>query len=230
MNAQDKHAARERSAAHAAMLRDIEIELAITRHEVGKDRFDPEVMAALAAVPRERFVPEAYHALAFTNGPLPIGHGQTISQPYIVALMTDLLQPRSASVILEIGTGSGYQAAVLAEIVRQVYSIEVVQTLALAARERLAALGYRNVEVRHADGHDGWVEHAPYDGIVVTAAALAVPHPLVKQLKTGGRLVIPVGNPGTVQQLILIEKGADGYIYSRDVLPVSFVPLTRSLP
>jgi len=218
-----------RAAEHAAMLSDIEDVLAYTCREVGKAAFAPCVMAALAAVPRERFVPESYRPLAFANGPLPIGHGQTISQPYIVALMTDLLVPRSDSTILEIGTGSGYQAAVLAEIVRQVYSIEVVLALAESARERLAALGYRNVEVRHADGHAGWEEHAPFDGIVVTAAALNVPPPLVAQLKPGGRLVIPIGLPGDIQQLCLIEKRADGGTHSRDVLPVSFVPLTRTL-
>jgi protein-L-isoaspartate(D-aspartate) O-methyltransferase len=186
-------------------------------------------MDALAAVPRERFVPESYRAFAFANGPLPIGHGQTISQPYIVALMTDLLAPRPDSVILEVGTGSGYQAAVLARIVRQVYSVEVVSALAEAARERLAALGCRNVEVRHADGHDGWPEHAPYDGIVVTAAAPAVPPPLIEQLKPDGRLVIPVGLTGDIQQLHLIKKHADGGTDDRYVLPVAFVPLTRTL-
>lgn len=217
------------TAEFAAMLRDIEDELACTSREVGKTAFDPRVMAALAAVPRERFVPLSHRTLAFANGPLPIGHGQTISQPYIVALMTDLLAPRADSVVLEIGTGSGYQAAVLAEIVRQVYSVEVVAALAEAARERLAALGYANVTVRHADGHDGWPEHAPYDGIVVTAATPDVPPALVAQLRTGGRLVVPVGFPGDIQQLRLIEKREDGSVASRDLLPVAFVPLTREL-
>lgn len=209
----------------AAMLRDIADELAYTRRELGIDAFAPRVMDALASVPRERFVPETHRALAFANGPLPIGHGQTISQPYIVALMTDLLAPRADSVILEIGTGSGYQAAVLAEIVRQVYSVEIVAALADAARERLAALGYANVAVRHADGHAGWPEHAPYDGIVVTAATPVVPPALLAQLKPGARLVVPVGHPGDVQQLRLIERRADGSLASRDLLPVAFVPL-----
>ena len=213
----------------AAMLRDIEEEIALTRRAIGKEAFAPEVMAAMAKVPRERFVPETHRYLAFANGPLPIGHGQTISQPYIVALMTDLLAPRSDSVVLEVGAGSGYQAAVLAEIVRQVYSIEIVGALAEAARERLAALGYANVAVRHADGYGGWREHAPFDGIVVTAAAPAVPPPLLEQLKPGGRLVVPVGLAGDIQQLRLIEKRPDGGIDSRDVLPVAFVPLTRTL-
>jgi protein-L-isoaspartate(D-aspartate) O-methyltransferase len=217
------------AAERASMLRDIEMEVAYTRNEIGKVAFDERVMAAIAKVPREQYVPESHRHFAFTNGPVPIGQGQTISQPYIVALMTDLLAPRADSVILEIGTGSGYQAAVLAEIVQRVYSIEVVAALAEAARERLAALGYANVAVRHADGFAGWPEHAPFDGIIVTAAAPAVPPPLVEQLKHGGRLVIPVGLPGEIQQLRLIEKRTDGGIDSRNVLPVVFVPLTRAL-
>jgi protein-L-isoaspartate(D-aspartate) O-methyltransferase len=217
------------AAERASMLRDIEMEVEYTRNEIGKDAFDEPVMAAIAKVPREQFVPESHRIFAFRNGPVPIGQGQTISQPYIVALMTDLLAPRADSVILEIGTGSGYQAAVLAEIVQRVYSIEVVAALAEAARERLAALGYANVAVRHADGFAGWAEHAPFDGIIVTAAAPAVPPPLVEQLKPGGRLVIPVGLPGDIQQLHLIEKRTDGGIDSRNVLPVAFVPLTRAL-
>lgn len=212
-----------------AMLRDIRDELAFTREEVGKDAFDERTLAAIAKVPREQFVPEPHRVLAFRNGPLPIGHGQTISQPYIVALMTDLMAPHADSVVLEIGTGSGYQAAVLAEIVQQVYSIEVVAALAESARERLAALGYANVSVRLADGFAGWPEHAPFDGIVVTAAAPAVPPPLVEQLKPGGRLLIPVGPPGGIQQLRVVEKRKDGGVDSRNVLPVAFVPLTRTL-
>lgn len=212
-----------------AMLRDIGDELAFTREEVGKDAFDERMLAAIAKVPREQFVPEPHRVLAFRNGPLPIGHGQTISQPYIVALMTDLMALRADSVVLEIGTGSGYQAAVLAEIVQQVYSIEIVASLAESARERLAALGYANVSVLHADGFAGWPEHAPFDGIVVTAAAPAVPPPLVEQLKPGGRLLIPVGPPGGIQQLRVVEKRKDGGVDSRNVLPVAFVPLTRAL-
>jgi len=212
----------------AEMLRGIEDEVAYTRHEIGKDAFDARVMAAMAKVPREQFVPESSRHFAFSNGPVLIGHGQTISQPYIVALMTDLLAPRPDSIVLEVGTGSGYQAAVLAELVRHVYSIEIVEPLALAARERLAALGYANVTVRHADGYHGWPEHASYDGIVVTAAAPAVPPPLVEQLCIGARLVIPVGLPGEVQVLTLIEKQADGTCSRRNVLPVAFVPLTRA--
>ncbi|MBL8420433.1 MAG: protein-L-isoaspartate(D-aspartate) O-methyltransferase [Dechloromonas sp.] len=210
------------------MLRDIEREIAYTRHEIGRDTFAPRVMAAMAAVPREQFVPESGRHLAFANGPLAIGHGQTISQPYIVALMTDLLAPRPQDSILEIGTGSGYQAAVLAQLVRQVFSVEIIAALATAAGERLARLGYANVGVRHADGFHGWPEHAPYDGIVVTAAAPQVPPPLVEQLKPGARLVIPVGLPGSVQELKVVEKHADGSIATRNILLVAFVPLTRA--
>ncbi len=210
------------------MLRDIEREVAYTRHEIGRDAFAPRVMAAMAAVPREQFVPESGRHLAFANGPLAIGHGQTISQPYIVALMTDLLAPRPQDTILEVGTGSGYQAAVLAQLARQVYSVEIIAALATAAGQRLARLGYANVSVRQADGFHGWPEHAPYDGIVVTAAAPQVPPPLVEQLKPGARLVIPVGMPGGVQELKVVEKDADGSITSRNILLVAFVPLTRA--
>ena len=210
------------------MLRDIEREVAYTRDEIGRDAFAPEVMAAMAAVPREQFVPDYSRGHAFANGPLAIGHGQTISQPFIVALMTDLLAPRPQDTILEIGAGSGYQAAVLAELVRQVYSVEIIAALATAAGERLARLGYANVSVRHADGYHGWPEHAPYDGIIVTAAAPQVPPPLVEQLKPGARLVIPVGMPGSVQELRVVEKDADGAIATRNILLVSFVPLTRA--
>jgi len=210
------------------MLRDIEREVAYTRHEIGRDAFAPRVMAAMAAVPREQFVPESGRHLAFANGPLAIGHGQTISQPYIVALMTDLLAPRPQDNILEIGTGSGYQAAVLAQLARQVYSVEIIAALATAAGQRLTRLGYDNISVRHADGFHGWPEHAPFDGIVVTAAAPQVPPPLVEQLKPGARLVIPVGMPGGVQELKVVEKHADGSITSRNILLVAFVPLTRA--
>jgi protein-L-isoaspartate(D-aspartate) O-methyltransferase len=216
------------NAGQTDMLRDIEREVAYTRHEIGRDAFAPRVMAAMAAVPREQFVPESGRQLAFANGPLAIGHGQTISQPYIVALMTDLLAPRPQDSILEIGTGSGYQAAVLAELVGQVHSVEIIAALATAAGERLERLGYDNISVRHADGFHGWPEHAPYDGIVVTAAAPQVPAPLVEQLKPGARLVIPVGLPGGVQELQVVEKHADGTIETRSILLVAFVPLTRA--
>ena len=213
-----------------AMLRDIEAEVAFTRREIGKDALDERAMAAMARVPRERFIPEPYRHRAFDNGPVPIGHGQTISQPYIVALMTDLLRPRPDSVILEIGTGSGYQAAVLAELVAQVYSIEVVGELAAAAGERLQRLGYGNVTVRNADGYHGWPECAPFDGIIVTAASPRIPPPLVEQLKPGGRLVIPLGLPGDAQALTVVEKCDDGTVVRRNILMVAFVPLTRMSP
>lgn len=213
-----------------AMLRDIEYEVRLTRHEIGKDALDKRVMDAMAKVPRERFVPESHRVLAFRNGPLPIGHGQTISQPYIVALMSDLLHARPDGVLLEVGTGSGYQAAVLAELAQHVYSIEIVAALAKAAGERLAHLGYDNVTVRHGDGYHGWEEHAPFDGIVVTAAAPHIPPPLIEQLKPGARLVIPVGPPGGVQVLKVVDKRADGSHDSRDILMVAFVPLTRASP
>jgi protein-L-isoaspartate(D-aspartate) O-methyltransferase len=208
------------------MLRDIEMEVEITRRYIGKDALDPRVMAAMARVPRERFLPLGMHALAFRNGPVPIGHGQTISQPYIVALMTDLLNPQPDHVVLEVGTGSGYQAAVLSLLVERVYSLEVIEALAREAEARLKELGYGNVEVSLGDGYAGWPEHAPYDGIIVTAAAPHIPAPLVEQLKPGGRLVIPVGRPGWTQELRVVEKTPEGRVREKDVLAVAFVPLT----
>jgi protein-L-isoaspartate(D-aspartate) O-methyltransferase len=212
-----------------AMLQDILWEVEATRRHIGKDALDARVMRVMAEVPRERFVPEDMRALAFRNGPVPIGHGQTISQPYIVALMTDLLAPEPDDVILEVGTGSGYQAAVLSRLVRKVYSLEIIEALATAARSRLAELGYDNVEVYHRDGYQGLPEHAPYDGIIVTAAAPFIPPPLIEQLKPGARLVIPVGHPGWSQELKLVEKLADGRLREQDVLGVAFVPLTGKL-
>lgn len=190
-------------------------------------RFDPRVMDAILRVPRHLFVPPAQRPHAYENRPLPIGHAQTISQPYIVALMTDLLKPGREDSVLEIGAGSGYQAAVLAELVRAVYTIEIVEPLAAEARGRLERLGYRNVEVRTGDGYKGWEERAPFDAIMVTAGAAEVPPALLRQLKPGGRMVIPVGPAWSVQSLMLIEKQADGSIRSREVLPVRFVPFTR---
>ncbi len=209
------------------MLKDIRAEAKYTRHFVGKDAFEPRVMEAMGRVPRQEFVESDMRMFAFDNGPLPIGYGQTISQPYIVALMTDLLEPEAGDVMLEVGTGSGYQAAVLAQVVEKVYSIEVVEPLAIRAKSRLARLGYDNVETRWGDGYLGWEEHAPYDGIVVTAAAAHVPPMLVEQLKPGARLVIPVGLPHLSQTLQVIEKDDTGTVRSRDILSVAFVPLTR---
>jgi protein-L-isoaspartate(D-aspartate) O-methyltransferase len=185
----------------------------------------PRVRLSLGALERHRLVPPAEVSRAYRNHPLPIGSGQTISQPYIVALSTDLLSPKGSDVILEVGTGSGYQAAVLAEIVSKVYSIELIADLGNTARQRLQELGYKNVEVRIGDGYAGWPEKAPFDGIVVTAAAPRVPKALVDQLKTGGRLVIPVGGEGEMQYLKLLTKRADGGVDEKRVLAVRFVPL-----
>ena len=192
----------------------------------GKSALDREVLQALGEVGRHEFVPARRRSEAYGNYPLPIGHGQTISQPYIVALMTDLIQPEPDDAVLEVGTGSGYQAAVLAKLTRQVYSIEIIEALADQAAERLQRLGYANVETRLGDGYYGWEEHAPFDAIVVTAAASHVPPPLVQQLKPGGKMVIPVGPRFTVQYLLLVEKSADGEVVTRQITPVRFVPLT----
>ncbi len=208
------------------MLRDIEWEVELTKKHIGKDRLDPRVMEAMARVPRHEFVPEESRVYAYDNGPLPIGFGQTVSQPFIVALMTDLLEPGEEDVVLEVGTGSGYQTAVLAELVKKVYSIEIIAELAEKARERLQRLGYTNVEIKVGDGYFGWPEHAPFDGILVTAAAPEIPRPLIDQLKPGGRLVIPVGDPFGYQMLKVVRKDEKGDIQIRDVLGVAFVPLT----
>jgi protein-L-isoaspartate(D-aspartate) O-methyltransferase len=187
---------------------------------------DQDVLAAMERVPRHEFVPPQHRAQAYADHPLPIGYGQTISQPYIVALMTELLQLKNTDHVLEIGTGCGYQAAILAEIVAEVYTVEIIRPLALDAQERLKRLGYHNVHVCNADGYCGWVEHAPYDGIVVTAAPDHIPQPIVQQLKDGARLVIPVGPPGGYQTLWQITKKGDE-IEKRNVTGVLFVPLTR---
>jgi protein-L-isoaspartate(D-aspartate) O-methyltransferase len=197
-----------------------------TRARTGRPAFDERVMQVMARVPRHEFVPASELPHAYENRPLPIGHGQTISQPYIVALMTDLARAEGHHKVLEIGTGSGYQAAVMAQLAREVYSIEIVEPLGVQAAQRLKALGYANVQVRLGDGYHGWPENAPYDAILVTAAASHVPPPLVRQLKPGGRMVIPVGPAFMVQQLMLVEKNPDGSISTRQILPVAFVPLT----
>lgn len=194
--------------------------------ETGRRELDARVMAAMAKTPRHRFVPPQEEKKAYQNRPLPIGYGQTISQPYIVALMTDLMHLRSGDTVLEIGTGSGYQAAILAGLARAVYTIEIVEPLGRQAENRLKALGYGNVTVRVGDGYHGWSEHAPFDAIIVTAAASHIPPPLIRQLKPGGRLVIPVGAAFFTQYLMLVEKKADGSVTSRQILPVRFVPLT----
>ena len=190
----------------------------------GKASLDPRVKAALSDTPRDKFVPQGSIDSAFDNNPLSIGYGQTISQPYIVALMTDLLALEAEDVVLEIGTGSGYQAAILSQLCNQVYSIEYVEALAATARARFEKLGYDNIEIMAGNGFDGWPEHAPYDGIIVTAAATHIPRPLIEQLKPGGRMVIPVGRPYSHQELKLVEKNRDGDISVKDVLGVAFVP------
>jgi protein-L-isoaspartate(D-aspartate) O-methyltransferase len=184
------------------------------------------VLAVMTRVPRHRFVPEGETYGAYFNHPLPIGHGQTISQPYIVALMTDLLGLEKGHRVLEIGTGSGYQTAILSELAGEVYSIEIVAPLAERAAGLLRELGYANVEVKTGDGHAGWPEHAPFDAIVVTAAPNDVPQALIAQLKPGGRMVIPVGEGWFAQELMLITKDPDGTSHRKDILPVRFVPLT----
>ena len=212
--------------ARARMVAEIEANAAAVGSVGGKAGVSRPVLAAMGRIPRHLFVPEDMRPYAYDDRPLPIGFGQTISQPYIVALMTDLLAVDEGDVVLEIGTGSGYQAAVLAPLVKHVYTIEIVPGLAEAAGERLRNLGIDNVTVRQGDGYDGWPEHVPFDGIVVTAAASHVPPPLIRQLAPGGRMVIPVGGPFFVQQLMMIEKHADGTVTSRQLLPVRFVPLT----
>lgn len=208
------------------LLEEIRSEVRETRHYTGRPALAPQVMSAMREVARHEFIPLELQASAYANHPLPIGCGQTISQPYIVALMTDLIQPRPDDVVLEIGTGSGYQAAILSRLVKQVYSIEIVDALAQEADARLRRLGYDNVEVRLGNGRQGWPEHAPYDAILVTAAAAAIPAALVGQLRPGGSLVIPLGAEHAAQDLVLVTKDADGRVGQRRVLPVAFVPLT----
>ena len=188
--------------------------------------FSGAVTAAMNSVERHRLVPADQRRFAYENRPLPIGHGQTISQPYIVALMTELIHPDADDVVLEVGTGSGYQAAILAELVGRVYSIEIIEALATRATGDLDALGYDNITTKLGDGYYGWEEHAPFDAIVVTAAASHVPPPLIQQLKPGGRMVIPVGSRFMTQTLLLLEKTDEGEVITRQFGAVRFVPLT----
>ncbi len=193
---------------------------------VARNIQNPLVLKAMREAKRHLFIPPPRDREAYADRPVPIGHGQTISQPYIVALMTELIQPDKTFKVLEIGAGSGYQAAVLAEIVDHVYTVEIVEPLSVWAAERLQLAGYENVTIRHADGYHGWEEHAPFDAIVVTAAAPHIPPPLIAQLKDGGRMIIPVGSPFRTQQLVLVEKDGER-VTTRNVLPVRFVPFTR---
>ncbi len=212
----------------AALIDEIERVVRQTRSTTGRPALAEAVMAAMATVPRHEFVPEAVRQFAYDNRPLPIGDGQTISQPYIVALMTDLAEVGPESVVLEIGTGSGYQAAVLAEIVEHVHTIEIVEPLGLRAAGTLDRLGYDNVTVRVGDGYQGWPEFAPFDAILVTAAPERIPQPLIDQLAVGGKLVVPVGAANRTQSLQVLDKAPDGSTGVSDILPVVFVPFTRS--
>jgi protein-L-isoaspartate(D-aspartate) O-methyltransferase len=219
-------AAHEYAEAHAALIRVIEANVERTRDYLGKAALDPRVMEAMARVPRHEFVPDPLRGMAYENRPLPIGSGQTISQPYIVAIMTDLLDLPAGCTALDIGTGSGYQAAILAEICDAVYTIEIVESLGTEAGARFARLGYSNIQTRIGDGFYGWPEAGPFDAIIVAAVTNKLPMPLVEQIKPGGRMILPVGSRLTGQDLILVEKDADGEISTRSILPVIFVPLT----
>lgn len=207
------------------LLGNIEREVQLTAPVTGIERLDPHVLEAVAAVPRDAFVPHELQAYAFDNRPLPIGYAQTISQPFIVALMTHLLRPQQGHQVLEIGTGSGYQTAILSRLVEQVYSMDRVPALAQEARAALGHLGYKNINNTVGDGYQGWSEHAPYDGIIVTAAASHVPPALLEQLKPGARLVIPVGAPSERQELLVITKDNSGKLQTLPILPVVFVPM-----
>ena len=212
--------------ARRQLLKEIAVDVRYTRRYLDKAELDPRVLAAVGKVPRHEFVRERDRKHAYENRPLPIGYGQTISQPFVVALMTDLIRPKRHHRVLEVGTGSGYQAAVLSELVAKVYTIEIIEPLGQQAKGRLARLKYHNVTVKIGDGYYGWKQYAPYDAIVVTAAASHVPPALIRQLKPGGRMVIPVGSRFLVQQLLLITKDKHGRVSSRQIIPVMFVPLT----
>jgi protein-L-isoaspartate(D-aspartate) O-methyltransferase len=207
------------------MVLEIEVHARLTAAETGKETFSDPVMEAIGKVPRHEFVPVELQSYAYLNRPLPIGYGKTISQPFIVALMTDLLRLDKDDVVLEIGTGLGYQAAILAQLVRQVYSVEIIEELETEARKRLKRQGYANVETRLANGCYGWPEHGPFDAIMVTAAPDLIPPALIQQLKAGGRMMIPTGASLETQQLMLVEKDAAGRTTVRELLPVRFTSL-----
>ena len=206
------------------MVAEIEAEALLTATYTGRPVFDPAVIDVVGRVPRHEFVPVELQPYAYLNRPLPIGFEKTVSQPYIVALMTDVLDLESNDIVLEIGTGAGYQAAILAELVKRVYTVDIIEQLAVGAERRLKRLGYDAIEVRVGNGYYGWPEHAPYDKIIVTAACDLVPAPLLTQLKAGGRMIIPTGIPEK-QALTLVEKSADGHVSTCDLLPVRFSEL-----
>jgi len=210
------------------MLDDIDAEVRYTRSMIGKNSLDARVMEAMSEIPRDVFVPPNMRSAAFENGPLPIGYGQTISQPYIVALMTDMVAPEPEHRILEIGTGSGYQTAILSQLCSKVYSVEVVEELSVTAADLFKRLGYHNIETRVGNGYHGWPEHAPYDGIIVTAAATYIPEALIEQLKPGGRMAIPVGLPYRHQELMMVRKDEQGETVTESILGVAFVPLVEA--
>ena len=199
----------------------------VERQILARGIANEKVLQAMRDVPRHLFVPENRRSAAYGDFPLPIGYGQTISQPYIVAFMTELLTPGKDDVAFEVGTGSGYQAAVLSRIVKKVYTMEIIAPLGNAAEKRLKQVGYDNITVKVGDGYDGWEEYAPFDCIIVTAASDHIPPPLVKQLKNGGKMAIPVGHPFQVQHLMVVEKSEQGEIRIKNILPVRFVPLRR---
>jgi protein-L-isoaspartate(D-aspartate) O-methyltransferase len=203
------------------LIAEIEAEAMLTAAYTGRSEFSPSVMQVLGRVPRHEFVPVELQPYAYLNRPLPIGFEKTVSQPYIVALMTDMLDLQADDVVLEIGSGAGYQAAVVAELAKRVYTVDLIEELAMSAQRRLARLGYNNIEVRIGNGYHGWAEHAPYDKIIVTAACELIPVPLIGQLKAGGRMVIPTGIADK-QVLTLVEKSATGRLSTRDTLPVRF--------
>ena len=206
------------------MILEVVAETVFLTQRLGRAALDARVIDVMAKIPREEFVPVELRPYAYLNRPLPVGCGKTISQPFIIALMTDLLEPQAGDVVLEVGTGVGYQAAILAELVQRVYSVEIIDELAQHAKRRLMRLGYRNIEVRTGNGYYGWPEHAPFDKIIVTAAPDLIPPPLLAQLKPGGRMVIPAGVPDE-QQLMLVEKADNGTLATSNILPVRFSEL-----
>jgi protein-L-isoaspartate(D-aspartate) O-methyltransferase len=217
---------RQYQALRQRMIAEVVSETVFLTPRLGKSALNSRVIEVISEVPRHEFVPVQLQQFSYVNQPLPIGAGKTVSQPFIVALMTDLLDPQATDVVLEVGAGAGYQAAVLSRLVKQVYSVEIIEELALSAGKRLKRLGYSNVEVGLGNGYNGWPQHAPYDKIIVTAAPELIPPPLIEQLKPGGRMVIPTGIPDS-QQLVLAIKGKDGKLTTREVLPVRFSELEQ---